>query len=100
MNLPFEQGDVLSVENIKTPVLIVSKNFFNQAEQVIVCPVLSKVNPDPLHIEIRTEEICGWVLCEQMKLLDLSYRGYKRISRLEHSDTINITDAVQSIFDY
>lgn len=100
MNLPFEQGDILSVENIKTPVLIVSKNFFNQSEQTIVCPVLSKVKPDPLHIEIRTEEISGWVLCEQMKLLDLTYRGYKRISRLEYSDIINITDAVQSIFDY
>ena len=86
MNLPFEQGDILSVERIKRPVLIVSKNYFNQSEQAIVCPILPEVNPDPL--------------CEQMKLVDLTYRGYKKIARLKYPDIINIADAVQSIFDY
>lgn len=100
MDLPFEQGDILSVEKIKTPVLIISKNFFNQSEQAIVCPILTQAASDPLHIEIRTEDVCGWVLCEQMKLMDFTYRGYKRISRLKYPDIINIADAVQSIFDY
>ncbi len=100
MNLPFEQGDILSVEKIKRPVLVVSKNYFNQSEQAIICPILPAANQDPLHIEIHTEEVCGWVLCEQMKLVDLTYRGYKKISKLLYSDIINITDAVQSIFDY
>ncbi len=100
MNLPFEQGDILSVERIKNPVLIVSKNYFNQSEQAIVCPILPEVNSDPLHIEIHTEEVGGWVLCEHMKLIDLTYRGYKKIARLKYPDIINIADAVQSIFDY
>lgn len=100
MNLPFEQGDILSVERVKSPVLVVSKNFFNQSEQAIVCPILSDADPDPLHVKIHTEEVCGWVLCEHMKLMDLTYRGYKRKSRLKYPDIINIADAVQSIFDY
>lgn len=100
MKLPFEQGDILSLEKIKTPVLIVSKNFFNQSEQAIVCPVVSNAASDPLHIEIATAEVRGLVLCEQMKLLDLRYRGYKKIARIKYPDIINITDAIQAIFDY
>ena len=100
MQLPFEQGDILSVEKIKGPILVVSKNFFNRSEQAIVCPVVKNAVPDPLHIEIATEEVQGSVLCEQMKLLDLRYRGYKKISRIKYADIINITDAIQAIFDY
>lgn len=96
----FEQGDILSVEKIAEPVLVVSKNFFNKTEQAIVCPVVKNVSADPLHIEIESDEICGKVLCEQMKLLDLKYRGYKVISLIKYADIINITDAIQGIFDY
>ena len=98
--LSFEQGDILSVEKIKGPVLVVSKDFFNQTEQAVVCPIVIKATADPLHIEIVTGEMQGIVLCEQMKLLDLRYRGYKKISRIKYSDIMNITDAIQAIFDY
>lgn len=100
MALLFEQGDVLSVEKIKGAVLVVSTNYFNRSEQAIVCPIISNASPDPLHIEITTDEVQGAVLCEQMKLLDLQYRGYKKISRIKYSDIVNITDAIQAIFDY
>lgn len=98
--LPIEQGDILSVERVKEPVLVVSKNFFNASEMAIVCPVVKNATPDPLHIEIVTKEIDGIVLCEQMKLLDLRVRGFKKLSLVKYEDIINITDAVQSIFDY
>lgn len=95
-----EQGDILSVERIKTPVLVVSKNFFNQSEQIIGCPIVKGMQEGPLHIAIYNEEINGTVLCEQMKLFDLRYRGYKKISRIKYEEVMNITDAIQSIFDY
>ena len=37
--LKFEQGDILQVEKISEPVLVVSKNYFNKTEQAIVCPI-------------------------------------------------------------
>ena len=98
--LPIEQGDILSVERVKGPVLVVSKNFFNSSEMAIVCPVVKNAVPDPLHIEIVTKETDGIVLCEQMKLLDLSVRGFKKLDQVKYEDRINITDAIQSIFDY
>lgn len=94
------QGYILSVEGIKIPVLVVSKSFFNKSEQVIACPILEAASEDPLHISIHTKDIQGVVLCEQIKLLDLRVRGYKKISELIIDDIMNITDAVQSIFDY
>ncbi len=95
-----EQGDILSVEKMKGCYLVVSKNFFNTAEQAVLCPIVENAFRDPLHIDIKTDEVEGTVLCEQMRLIDLRYRGYKKVSRLHYSDVINITDAIQGIFDY
>ncbi|MDO4555853.1 MAG: type II toxin-antitoxin system PemK/MazF family toxin [Lachnospiraceae bacterium] len=94
------QGDILSVERVNTPILVVSKTFFNKSEQIIACPIVLKTVEDPLHISIDTNDIQGVVLCEQMKLLDLRIRVYKKIGELSLNEIMNITDAIQSIFDY
>ena len=95
------QGDVLSVERINTPILVVSKTYFNRTEQIIACPVLKNASADPLHIPIIAKDMQGGiVLCEQMKLLDLRVREYKKLTELKMEDVLNITDAIQSIFDY
>lgn len=96
----YEQGDILSIEGLNFPVLVVSKNFFHQSEQAIVCPIRSKAAPDPLHIKIISGDLDGIVLCEQMKLLDLRYRDYKKIGRIAYIDLMNISDAIQAIFEY
>ena len=95
-----EQGEILSIEKISTPILVVSKNFFNRSEQIIGCPILQKASADPLHIVVKTNDVQGFVLCEQLKLLDLRVRGYNKISELKTNDIINISDAIQGIFDY
>ena len=95
------QGDILSVERINTPILVVSKTYFNRTEQIIACPVLKNASEDPLHIPIIARDMQGGiVLCEQMKLMDLRIRGYKKLTESKIDDIMNITDAIQSIFDY
>ena len=95
------QGDILSVERMNTPILAVSKTYFNRTEQIIACPVLKNASEDPLHIPIIARDMQGGiVLCEQMKLMDLRVRGYKKLTELKIEDVMNITDAIQSIFDY
>lgn len=95
-----EQGDIIKAEGLKGFYLIVSKNFFNMTEQAILCPIADDASPDPLHIMIRTDEVAGAVLCEQMRMVDLRYRGLKRISRIPYEVVIDVTDAIQGIFDY
>lgn len=94
------QGDILKIERIKPPVLVVSKDFFNNSGAIIGCPILKNSTMSPLHIPVSTEEVEGYVQCENMKLLDLSIRGHKKIDRITYSETMNITDAIQGIFDY
>lgn len=94
------QGDIVKIETIKHPVLVVSKDFFNTSGEIIGCPIIRDSIEGPLHIWISTKENAGYVQCEKLALLDLKVRGYKKIDRLVLSQMINISDAIQSIFEY
>lgn len=94
------QGDILKIERIKHPILVVSKDFFNTSGEIIGCPIIHDSQPGPLHIWVSTENTEGYVQCEKLALLDLSIRGYKKADRLPISEMINISDAIQGIFEY
>lgn len=94
------QGDIIKIEKIERPVLVTSKDFFNQSGEIIGCPIFVDSSGSPLHIYVKTEETIGYVQCEKLALLDLRVRGYKKIDRLPLTDIMNITDAIQGIFDY
>lgn len=94
------QGDILKIEKIKHPVLVVSKDFFNQSGEIIGCPIIKDSIPGPLHIWMSTDENEGYIQCEKLALLDVSIRGYKRIDRLPIFEMMNVSDAIQSIFEY
>ena len=94
------QGDKVKVERINNIVLVVSKDFFNQTGEIIACPIFSKGVEGPLHIKVKTDKTEGYVQCEKLALLDMNVRGFSKVDRIAMSDIINITDAVQSIFDY
>lgn len=94
------QGDILKIEHIKHPVLIVSNHFFNSSGEIIGCPIYENSTESPLHIPVKTKDFQGYVQCEKLSLLDLTVRGHKKAGQLPLTDTINIADAVQGIFDY
>lgn len=94
------QGDILKIEHFKSPVLVLSKDFFNTSGEIIGCPILEKSVVGPLHIYVETEEVKGYVQCEKLALLDLTVRGYRKICKLTLGDRINVVDAVQGIFEY
>ena len=94
------QGDILKIEKIKHPVLVVSKDFFNSSGEIIGCPIIANSIPGPLHIWMATEDNKGYIQCEKLALLDLSVRGYKKVDRLSISEMINVSDAIQGIFEY
>ena len=94
------QGDILKIEKIIFPVLIVCNDFFNKSGEIIGCPVMMNAIEGPLHIFVSANEVEGYVLCEQLKLFDLRVRGYKKIDQLKWGGKIDISDAVQGIFEY
>lgn len=94
------QGDILKIEKIKDPVLVVSKDFFNASGEIIGCPVYKDSLKGPLHIYIETENVKGYVQCEKLALLDMRVRGYAKTDSIPIRMVMDITDAVQGIFDY
>ena len=56
--------------------------------------------PGPLHIWMSTKNTEGYIPCEKLALLDLLVRGYKKVDRLSISEMINVSDAIQGIFEY
>lgn len=94
------QGDIVRIEKINYPVLVVSKDFFNSSGEIIGCPIINKSNPGPLYIWTSVDNIEGYIQCEKLALLDMSVRGYKKIGCLPIDELINISDAIQGIFEY
>ena len=94
MNM-FSQGDVIRIHGFQNLFLIVSTNTFH------VCPVLKNIQEGPLHIKItgkNGEE--GTVICEQIKFIDPEVRRCSKKDYLTYSSIINISDAIQGIFEY
>jgi len=100
MHRKLRQGDVIKVEHVKHPVLVVSKDFFNTSGQIIGCPIVEQSVPGPIHVFVQADEVQGYVQCEKLALLDLSVRGHKVIDCVSLSDRMNIADIVQGIFEY
>ena len=95
-----EQGDVLKISSIQYPVVVVSKNFFNESGLVIACPILPETVHGPLRIRCDSIRTPGYVYCDQMRNVDLTKRRFTKIDALSYYELIDIVDAIQSIFDY
>ena len=95
-----EQGDLLRVGGIKWPVIVVSNNFFNTSGKVVACPILQNAVEGPLHIPLKNCPVEGYVLCEQMRYIDLKARRWSRLSATHYFDIMDISDAVMGIFDW
>ena len=94
------QGDIVKIERIKHPVLVTSKDFFNQTGEIVGCPIFQNNVSGPLHIKIKTDSTEGYVQCEKLALFDLNVRGFLKTDSISMAEIINITDAIQGIFDY
>lgn len=95
-----EQGDLLKVDGVAHPVIVVSNNFFNKSGKVIACPILKKAVPGPLHIPLSDSAVDGFVLCEQVRYLDLTARHYAKLGQVHYFEIMDISDAVMGMFEY
>ena len=94
------QGDILKIERIKDPIVIVSKDFFNATGNIIGCPIVKSCPKSSLHIWTSALENEGYIQCESLNLLDMTVRGHKRTGRLPFQELMNVSDAIQGMFEY
>ena len=57
-----EQGDLLKLNGVADPAIVVSNNPFNRLGKVMVCPIRKDMQENPLHIEINAGQVEGYVL--------------------------------------
>ena len=95
-----QQGDVLKVGGLSYPMLVVSNGFFSQEGKVIACPIVRSAAEGPLHIKLKNSPTEGYVLCEQLKYIDLTVRRFSKLPASHYFDIIDISDAIMGIFDY
>lgn len=97
------QGDIVKINGLGNKLfLVISKNSFIKATNVFhVCPILSDVPEGPLHIKIAGKKSAsGTVICEQIKMIDPSARHCNKIDSLHYGDIMNVSDAIQGMFEY
>lgn len=54
----------------------------------------------PLHIQLKGFPVDGYVLCEQVRYVDLTMRRYSKLNTSHYYDIMDISIAVMSMFDY
>ncbi|WP_029319034.1 type II toxin-antitoxin system PemK/MazF family toxin [Butyrivibrio sp. AE3004] len=99
----YNQGDIIRITGFKRQLfVIVSKNAFINATGIFhVCPMLSNIQAGPIHIPVCGKKSeSGTVICEQIKAIDPRARGCNRVDSLAYEDIMNVSDAVQGIFEY
>lgn len=98
----FCQGDIVKISGFQCKFLIISKNAFIEKTNVIhVCPLLEHHPAGPLHIYVEgKQQTSGVVICEQIKLIDPSVRICSKVDRIPYDNIMNISDAIQGIFEY
>ena len=87
------------MEGIRGDIIVASKNRFNQSGMIIGCPVVRDGEAGALHIPVHTKDWDGVAICEQLKSIDISARGYGKVADVTLADVMEVTDAIQGIFD-
>ena len=101
MTEQLSQGDIIKIQGFSSHFLIVSNNaFINATRMFHVCPFIN-ANEGPLHIRaMGINGIAGTAVCEQLKIIDPEQRRCRREDRLPYDQLMNISDAIQGIFEY
>ena len=107
----FEQGELVEVSFDPTvghepqkrrPAVVVSVGVFNNvlSSLQVVCPITSRVNGHPLHVEIREgNAVRGCVCLEAMRAIDLQARGACSMGEfLDEATMSRVLEGVGGIF--
>ena len=105
-----KQGDVIKVsfnpqqgheQAGYRPAIIVSNKIMNDHTTVVyACPVTHTNRHSPFHIELKNYVfVDGFVMCEQMKCMDISARNCVKVGELNEADVIQIIDRIDMLIE-
>ena len=99
------QGDIIKINLDPTkgheqsgyrPVIVISNYSHSRASNmVIVCPITNSDRNNPLHFELINLQTSGFVMCDQIRAIDIRARDYKIIENVDEETLWEICDITQ-----
>ena len=109
MDEKIKQGDIIKV-NLNPakgheqagyrPVLIINNASHTKASNMtIICPITSTDRHNPLHVPLLGLTTTGFVMCDQIRTIDLHARDYQIAETIDYDTLWDVCDIVQGMFD-
>ena len=99
-----KQGDIVKLDLNPTkgheqagyrPVLIVSNASFSRASNMLlVCPITNTDRKNPIHVHLRGLKTTGFVMCDQVRAIDVQARDCKIIETVDNDTLWEICDII------
>jgi len=99
-----KQGDIIKLNLDPTkgheqagyrPVLVVNNGSFSRASNmIVVCHITNTDRNSPLHVRLNGSVTTGFVMCDQIKTIDIRARGYKVIETVDDDTLWEVTDII------
>ena len=85
----------------RRPVVIISNNDFHFVtgnKMAMICPITNTSRASLLHVELdKQTNTTGFIMCEQVKVLDITTRNYEFKEKIPNAILVKILDRVQAI---
>ena len=104
-----KQGDIIKLNLDPTkgheqagyrPVLVVNNASFSKASKMLlICPITSTDRKNPLHVRLEGLTTTGFVMCDQIKAIDVKAREYKSVETVDDETLWEITDIISGFVD-
>jgi len=99
-----KQGDIIKLNLDPTkgheqaghrPVLVVNNLSFSKASNMIViCPITNTDRNSPLHVPLDGLITTGFVMCDQIKAIDINARDFKTVETIDDDTLWEVTDII------
>ena len=104
-----KQGDIIKINlsPIKgheqagyRPVLVVNNAFLSRVSNMtVVCPITNTDRQTPVHVRLDGLTTTGFVMCDQVRAIDIRAREYKVIESVDKETLLEVCDIVQGAVD-
>ena len=82
----------------RRPALIISNEAFNKALGLaIACPITNTDRNFPFHVEIKSKNLTGFIMTEQIKSIDYNARKVKFIEKVDEEILNKVLGITESI---
>ena len=99
-----KQGEIIKISLDPTkgreqagfrPVIVISNaSFFRAGNMTIVCPITNTNRNNPLHVELKNLKTTGFVMCDQIRAIDIRAGNFKSIETVDEDTLWEICDIV------